>query len=119
MDIWNEIILPRFQHLTALEYFTFTINALVFLFSKNIASHYGEIKDEAKMRTRLRVLHGFNLTVFITFMVSLIIKDDRFPADQISQTSLTLLLAYLLIHLAEVLLLSRYGGGRSLLECCY
>ncbi len=109
MDIWNETIIPRLQHVTALEYFTFAVNALVFLFSKTIASHYGEIKDEAKMRTRLRVLHGFNFTVFITFMISLIIKDDRFPADQISQTSLTLLLTYLLIHLAEVLLLSRYG----------
>nr|MCS5584912.1 mechanosensitive ion channel family protein [Pseudomonadales bacterium] len=109
MDIWHEIVLPRLQHLTAMEYFTFAVNALVYCFSKSIASHYGEIKDEAKMRARLRVLHGFNLTVFITFVVSLTINDDRFPADQISQTSLTLLITYLLIHLAEVLLLSRYG----------
>ena len=109
MDIWNEIVLPRLQHLTAMEYFTFAVNALVFCFSKSIASHYGEIKDESKMRARLRILHGFNLTVFITFVVSVAINDDRFPADQISQTSLTLLITYLLIHLAEVLLLSRYG----------
>lgn len=109
MDIWNEIVLPRLQHLTAMEYFTFAVNALVYCFSKSIASHYGEIKDESKMRARLRILHGFNLTVFITFMVSVAINDDRFPADQISQTSLTLLITYLLIHLAEVLLLSRYG----------
>jgi len=109
MEIWHEIVLPRLQHLTAMEYFTFAVNALVYCFSKSIASHYGEIKDEAKMRARLRVLHGFNLTVFITFVVSLAINDDRFPADQISQTSLTLLITYLLIHLAEVLLLSRYG----------
>ena len=109
MDIWNEIVLPRFQHLTVMEYFTFAVNALVYCFSKSIASHYGEIKDEAKMRARLRILHGFNLTVFITFVISLAVNDDRFPADQISQTSLTLLVTYLLIHLAEVLLLSRYG----------
>lgn len=109
MDIWNEIVLPRLQHLTAMEYFTFAVNALVYCFSKSIASHYGEIKDEAKMRARLRILHGFNLTVFITFVISLTVNDDRFPADQISQTSLTLLVTYLLIHLAEVLLLSRYG----------
>ena len=108
MDIWNEIVLPRLQHLTAMEYFTFAVNALVYCFSKSIASHYGEIKDEAKMRARLRILHGFNLTVFITFVISLTVNDDRFPADQISQTSLTLLVTYLLIHLAEVLLLSRY-----------
>jgi small-conductance mechanosensitive channel len=109
MDIWNEIVLPRLQHLTVMEYFTFAVNALVYCFSKSIASHYGEIKDETKMRARLRILHGFNLTVFITFVISLAVNDDRFPADQISQTSLTLLVTYLLIHLAEVLLLSRYG----------
>ena len=87
MDIWHEIILPRLQHLTAMEYFTFAVNALVYCFSKSIASHYGEIKDEAKMRARLRVLHGFNLTVFITFVVSLTIKNDRFPADRPSSSA--------------------------------
>ena len=110
MDFWNDIVVPRLQHLTALEYFTFAVNALVFLFSKSIASHYGEIKDEAKMRARLRILHGFNLTVFIMFVVSLIMNSDLFPADQLSQTFLTLLIAYLLVHLAEALLPARYGN---------
>ena len=110
MDFWNDIVVPRLQHLTALEYFTFAVNALVFLFSKSIASHYGEIKDEAKMWARLRILHGFNLTVFMMFVVSLIMNSDHFPADQLSQTFLALLIAYLLVHLTEALLLARYGN---------
>ena len=110
MEFWNDQVLPRLHHLTVLEYFTFAVNAVVFLFSKSIASHYGEIKDEARMRARLRILHGFNLTVFIMFVVSLIMNSDHFPADQLSQTFLTLLIAYLLVHLAEALLLARYGN---------
>ena len=27
MDFWNDIVVPRLQHLTALEYFTFAVNA--------------------------------------------------------------------------------------------
>jgi hypothetical protein len=110
MDFWNDIAVPRLQHLTVLEHFTFAVNALVFLFSKSIASHYGEIKDEARMRARLRILHGLNLTVFVMFVVSLIMNSDRFPADQLSQTFLTLLIAYLLVHLTEAMLLARYGN---------
>ena len=48
MDFWNDIVVPRLQHLTALEYFTFAVNAVVFLFSKSIASHYGEIRTKPK-----------------------------------------------------------------------
>ena len=62
------------------------------------------------MRARLRILHGFNLTVFVMFVVSLIMNSDHFPADQLSQTFLALLIAYLLVHLTEALLLARYGN---------
>ena len=44
------------------------------------------------------------------FVVSLIMNSDHFPADQLSQTFLALLIAYLLVHLAEALLLARYGN---------
>ena len=46
---------------------------------------------------------------FITFILSVAIDSQQFPAEQISQTCLTLLCAYLVMHLAEALLLSRYG----------
>ena len=62
------------------------------------------------MWARLRILHGFNLTVFVMFVVSLIMNSDHFPADQLSQTFLALLIAYPLVHLTEALLLARYGN---------
>ena len=109
MEFWNTQILPRLAAVEIIEWFTFAVNILVYCFSHTIASHYGVIQDEARMRSRLRSLHGFNLVVFITFILSVAIQSERFPAEQISQSCLALLCAYLIIHLAEALLLARYG----------
>ena len=109
MEFWDQQILPRLAKVETIEWFTFGVNIIVFLFSKTIASRYGAIQEETRMKSRLRILHGFNLVVFITFILSVAIDDKRFPAGQISQTCLTLLCAYLVMHLAEALLLARYG----------
>ena len=109
MEFWNTPILLRLEAVKPIEWFTFGVNILVYIFSRTIASHYGAIQDEARMKSRLRILHGFNLVVFITFVFSVAIQSDRFPAEQISQSGLTLLCAYLILHFAEVKLLARYG----------
>ena len=109
MEFWDQQIVPRLSNVETIEWFTFGVNILVFLFSNTIASRYGAIQEEARMKSRLRILHGFNLVVFITFILSVAIDSQQFPAEQISQTCLTLLCAYLVMHLAEALLLSRYG----------
>jgi len=115
MEFWNVHILPRLTAVEIIEWFTFAVNILVYIFSKKIASHYGTIQDKARMSSRLRILHGFNLIVFITFILSVAIHSTRFPAEQISQTCLTLLCAYLVTHLAEVLLLKRYGKATAVM----
>ena len=109
MEFWNTQILPRLTSVEVIEWFTFGVNILVYIFSRTIASRYGAIQDEARMKSRLRILHGFNLVVFITFIFSVAIQSDWFPAEQISQSGLTLLCAYLILHFAEVKLLARYG----------
>ena len=109
MEFWNTQILPRLTSVEVIEWFTFGVNILVYIFSRTIASRYGAIQDEARMKSRLRILHGFNLVVFITFIFSVAIQSDWFPAGQISQSGLTLLCAYLILHFAEVKLLARYG----------
>ena len=104
MEFWDQQIVPRLSNVETIEWFTFGVNILVFLFSNTIASRYGAIQEEARMKSRLRILHGFNLVVFITFILSVAIDSQQFPAEQISQTCLTLLCAYLVMHLAEALL---------------
>jgi hypothetical protein len=109
MEFWDSQILPRLSKVEMIEWFTFSVNILVFLFSSAIASRYGAIQEEVRTKSRLRILHGFNLIVFITFILSVVIDSERFPAGEISRTCLTLLCAYLILHLAEALLLARYG----------
>ena len=75
MEFWDQQIVPRLSNVETIEWFTFGVNILVFLFSNTIASRYGAIQEEARMKSRLRILHGFNLVVFITFILSVAIDS--------------------------------------------
>tara|TARA_Y100001935_G_scaffold183932_1_gene152538 strand:- start:242 stop:1291 length:1050 start_codon:yes stop_codon:yes gene_type:complete len=107
----NEILdslTERLADLTGIEYFTFGFNIFVYFFSNSIVSHHRDI-DEDTIKARTRLLHLFNLLVFISFIASLVLVNDGFPADKVSRTSLTLLASYLIFNAIEALLLSRYG----------
>ena len=73
MEFWDTEILPRLLRIEVIEWFTFAVNIVVYIFSKSIASRYGAIKDEENMRSRLRILHGFNLVVFLSFILSVVV----------------------------------------------
>ena len=88
MEFWDTEILPRLLRIEVIEWFTFAVNIVVFIFSKSIASRYGAIQDEENMRSRLRILHGFNLVVFLSFILSVVINNASFPAEKISLTCL-------------------------------
>ena len=103
-----EILIERLQNLNPIEYFTFSVNALVFIFSKQIARMHGE-DDYAKTKLRLRTLHSFNLIVFMAFIVSIILLNSAYPDEQISQSSLCLLIAYVIYNIADGLILKKYG----------
>ena len=103
-----EILIERLQNLNPIEYFTFTVNALVFIFSKQIARMHGE-DDLAKTRLRLRTLHSFNLVVFLAFIISIILLNSSYPDEQISQSSLCLLIAYVIYNIADGVILKKYG----------
>ena len=108
MVVILDLLVERLNNLSWIEYLTFAVNAFVFIFSKQIAQLHGEI-DEAKTKTRLRTLHSFNLTVFAAFVVSIIMDNSSFPDEQISQSSLCLLISYLIYNIADGMILIRYG----------
>ena len=108
MVIVLDLLVERFSNLSWIEYLTFAVNAFVFIFSKQIAQLHGEI-DDVKTKTRLRTLHTFNLTVFAAFVASIIMNNSSFPDEQISQSSLCLLISYLIYNIADGMILIRYG----------
>ncbi|MEC7100442.1 MAG: hypothetical protein VXW80_01180, partial [Candidatus Thermoplasmatota archaeon] len=103
-----DILTQRLADLSGIEYFTFAFNIFVYLFSNSIVSHHRDI-DEDTIKSRTRILHWFNLLVFISFIASLVLVDEEFPANEVSRTSLTLLASYLIFNAIEALLLSKYG----------
>ena len=103
-----DVLTQRLADLSGIEYFTFAFNIFVYLFSNSIVSHHRDI-DEDTIKSRTRILHWFNLLVFISFIASLVLVDEEFPADEVSRTSLTLLASYLIFNAIEALLLSKYG----------
>jgi small-conductance mechanosensitive channel len=103
-----DVVTDRILDLSNIEYFTFAFNIFVYLFSNSIVSHHRDI-DEDTIRSRTKLLHGFNLLVFVSFIASLVFRGDEFPADEVSRTSLTLLASYLIFNGIEAFLLSRYG----------
>jgi len=109
-----DMLLDRLNGLSWIEFFTFAVNAFVFIFSKNISKLHGE-DDESKTKTRLRTLHSFNLVVFAAFIASLIMNNSAFPDEQISHSSLCLLISYIIYNIADGVILSKYGENISVM----
>ncbi|MBT4475863.1 MAG: mechanosensitive ion channel family protein [Euryarchaeota archaeon] len=109
-----DMLLDRLNGLSWIEFFTFAVNAFVFIFSKNISKLHGE-DDKSKTKTRLRTLHSFNLVVFAAFIASLIMNNSAFPDEQISHSSLCLLISYIIYNIADGMILSKYGENISVM----
>ena len=106
------IIRDHLEVLGPIDHFTLAVNLFIFVFSKWFATRYGEIKDEGKSRSRLRILHFANLFLFITYLVAVIFEISI--GRSLSQTFLVILASYLLVHFAEALILKRYGKSKAI-----
>ena len=111
---WLEIVIDRLRVLDEWDYFTLSINAIIFFTAPWLAMRYGSVKNEASMHSRLRALQVINISLFFTYLVALGFNYQ--PASAFSQSCLVVLVTYLLIHLVEALLLSKYGREISVEE---
>ena len=68
----------------------------------------------ASVHSRLRALQVINISLLFTYLVALGFNYQ--PASAFSQSCLVVLVTYLLIHLVEALLLSKYGREISVEE---
>ena len=107
MEELTKVILERVSKLESLDYFTLSVNLLLFLLSRPMATRYSQIKDEERSRVRLRVLHFLNLALFLSYLVAVCFNVHI--AKQFSQSFLVILATFLLIHFIEVFLQARYG----------
>ncbi len=107
MADWLQPISERFMILEPIDYFTLSLNLLVFVFSRQFATKYGQLKDQQRSSTRLRLLRQINMMLFVGYFLAVIFKFHL--ASSFSQTCLVVLCTYLFIHFMEAVILARYG----------
>jgi len=88
------------------EYVVLLINVLIFVFSGRIVGSTYRSRDERSFNARLWVLRFINFVLVILYFFAVFFTEH---ARQISETGLTLLLAYLAVHFSQVFLINRYG----------
>ncbi len=116
-----DFFLKHLAEFTNFDYFVFSINALIFLFSKHIASAYPKSRDESAFQKRLWSLRFINFVLFGLYFIAVFLTEE---AQRISQTGLTLLLSYLSWHFIKMFTLKRFGrikeiGGETVLTDTY
>ncbi|MEM7243967.1 MAG: hypothetical protein AAF533_01415 [Acidobacteriota bacterium] len=103
---------PVATNFTAFDWVIVALNVLTLVFSGRIARAFRPDPDEASYRTRVWALRGLNILLLALQAVAALAEFRQ--VTLVSQTGLTLLLAYLCIHFANVFFLRRYGRQREI-----
>ena len=111
-DNLPRVIQHHLEVLEPIDHFTLAVNLFILLFSKWFLTRYGNIKSDSKRQSRLRVLHGTNLILFITYLIAVVFEISL--GRSISQTFLVILASYLVIHFAEAFILKKYGKTKTI-----
>jgi len=93
------------------DYLVFGLNLFIFIFSKPIVATYrGAGQGLGKSAARLWALRALNFILFALYFVAVWFTELARP---ISQTGLTLLLGYLVVHLFHRFTLERFGRSKE------
>ena len=93
------------------EYAVLTINILIFIFSRQIVGSTFRSRDEKSFKSRLWTLRFINFVLFALYLVAIFFTSH---VKQISETGLTLLVTYLVVHFVQVFLIRRYGRVKEI-----
>jgi hypothetical protein len=99
------------QVFSVFDYSVLTINALLFLLSSKIVTKFGYPHSDRRHGTSVWILRTVNIILFLLYFLAVFFTDK---ARSLSITGLTLLVAYLLVHLFQLQVLKRYGRTREI-----
>lgn len=94
------------------DYVVFATNLLLFVFSRQIVNAFPASKEDG-FRIRLYTLRLINLILFLLYFLAVFFSEK---ARQISQTGLTLLVAFIIVHLIQVFIIRKFGRLRKIEE---
>jgi len=93
------------------DYVVLILNFLMFLFATAIVRRTGSSSDEAAITSRAYTLRAANVILFVLYVSAIFVSQF---AIQLYETGLTLLLAVLVTHFFDTLILRRYGRTRTI-----
>jgi len=101
-----------------LDYTVISVNAFIFLFAGFIIRHYSSSKDELSIRNRVLGLRAINLVLFSIYALAggfEILFERNIPhLQQISQTGLTILVSYIVLHYVKNWIILRFGKEKEI-----
>jgi len=99
---------------SSFDYVVFCVNVILFVFSRHIVSTFPG--EDQNLGTRLVTLRVINLVLFLLYFLAVFFTGLARP---ISQTGLTLLVAFLIVHYIQVVLLRRFGREKEIDDTQY
>lgn len=109
------------HNVSQFDHFALFINLLIFLFSRKIIHTLSPTKDEKAIKNRLTILRSLNLILFFIYCgsvgVQYIFQSSEHAAHiftLISESGLTLLVAYILGHILKFNAIRKYGKQKEI-----
>ncbi|VAW75481.1 hypothetical protein MNBD_GAMMA12-914 [hydrothermal vent metagenome] len=114
MTDWTDI----FTRIDTLDYFVFSLNILIFIFSRIIVESLPS-RSNNSISKRLWSLRIINLFLFASFFLVVLLSPyikfvDFSILKKLSGTGITLLVSFLLVHFIQIMLVRRYGRSREI-----
>ena len=101
-----------------LDYIVLSLNLIIFLFAKFIINRSPKASKDSTARTRMLGLRAINLALFSIYIFAALV-DFAFNFEithlqQISQTGLTILIAYIVLHYVQGWIVYRFGKVKEI-----
>lgn len=101
-----------------LDYVVISLNLLIFLFARFIINKSPKASKNATARNRMLGLRAINLALFSIYVfaavVDFLFKFEITHLQQISQTGLTILISYIVLHYVQGWIVYRFGKVKEI-----
>lgn len=94
----------------------FIVNLLLLIFSRPIISGFKKNSEGKLSSSKLLALRSINIILIVFYLSALFIHDIT---KQISQTGLTFLLAFIIVHFLQLIILRKFGREKEIDEIKY
>ena len=108
--------LPVFGNLLPFDLIACAVNALLFIFTRKIVTAFRPSKDSSSINTKVWTLRFINILLFGVYLLEFFIGGWT---AQLSQTGITLLIAYLLVSFLQIVIIRKYGRVKEIDEIEY